>query len=123
MGRRLLARGPKRRYSCRGWSFVGLSTSLSCSEEVFMWWRLVGFGLIAVAVPARAADADLAAPIKIKAGGKAIDVDGGHAAPFVADLKTDGSRYLLVGQCADGKLRLYRDAGKGKKAEPRFDSL
>jgi hypothetical protein len=88
-----------------------------------MWWRLVGIGLLAVALPAQAADADLGTPVKIKAGGKAIDVDGGHAAPFVADLNGDGTRSLLVGQCADGKLRLYRDTGKGKKAELRLDAF
>jgi hypothetical protein len=88
-----------------------------------MWWRLFGISLMAVAVPARAADPDLGTPVKIRAGGQAIDVDGGHAAPFIADLKGDGTRSLLVGQCADGKLRIYPEAGKGKKAEPRFEAF
>src|SRR5262249_43834696 len=61
-------------------------------------------------------------PGKIQAGGKPIDVDIGHAAPFVADFTGDGVRHLLVGQFGDGKLRLYRDVSGGK-GEPRFDGF
>ena len=64
---------------------------------------------------------DLAAPVRLMAGGQPINVDIGHAAPFVADLKGDGSRVLLVGQFGDGKLRLYPDVGT--KLEPRFEKF
>ena len=63
---------------------------------------------------------DLAPPVALKADGKLIDVDVGHAAPFVADLG-DGRRTLLVGQFGDGKLRLYPDAGPS--ADPRFTTF
>jgi hypothetical protein len=64
---------------------------------------------------------DLAAPVRLTAGGQPINVDVGHAAPFVADLKGDGSRVLLVGQFGEGKLRLYPDVGT--KKEPRFEKF
>jgi hypothetical protein len=62
---------------------------------------------------------ELAPPVRLLAQGKPIDVDVGHAAPFVAEL--DGVQHLLVGQFRDGKLRIYRSAG-GSIA-PRFDSF
>jgi hypothetical protein len=86
--------------------------------------RIVLLALVGIvfAVPAQAADpSELAAPVKIRAGGKPIDGELASAAPFVAEL--DGNRCLLVGQCVDGKLRIYRDSGKGKKAAPRFDTF
>src|SRR5262245_27080919 len=49
---------------------------------------------------------DLAAPVALKSGGKVIDVDVGHAAPFLADLG-DGKLSLLIGQFGGGKLRAY----------------
>jgi hypothetical protein len=67
------------------------------------------------------APTDLAPPVRLAAGGQPINVDVGHAAPFVADLKGDGSMVLLVGQFGDGKLRLYPNVGT--KTEPRFDKF
>src|SRR5437764_15454511 len=64
---------------------------------------------------------ELGPPIKLTAGGKPIDVDVGHAAPCVADLKGDGKPCLLVGQFGEGKLRVYPNVGS--KAEPRFDKF
>jgi hypothetical protein len=64
---------------------------------------------------------ELSPPVRVLAKGKPIDVDVGHAAPFVADLDGDGVKHLLVGQFRDGKLRIYRSAG-GKIA-PRFDGF
>jgi hypothetical protein len=79
-----------------------------------LWTALI----LAVAGPARG-DGELAPPVRLLAGGSPIDVDVGHAAPFVADLDGDGVRHLLVGQFGDGKLRIYRNAGD--KRGPRFD--
>jgi hypothetical protein len=62
--------------------------------------------------------ADLAAPIKLVAAGKPIDVEIGHAAPFVGDFDGDGVKDLLVGQFGQGKLRIYRNLGTN--VEPRF---
>jgi hypothetical protein len=61
----------------------------------------------------------LAPPVAVLAGGKAIDVDVGHAAPFVADLMGEGKPQLLVGQFGEGKLRVYRNVGSAKA--PRFE--
>jgi hypothetical protein len=55
------------------------------------------------------------------AAGKPIDVDVGHAAPFMADLKGDGQQVLLVGQFGEGKLRVYPNVGT--KYEPRFEKF
>ena len=82
-----------------------------------MGWYLVA-SILAVAGP----DAtDLAPPVLVQAGGQPINVDMGHAAPFVADLKGDGHLTLLVGQFGDGKLRMYPNIGTRKK--PRFDTF
>jgi FG-GAP-like repeat len=63
---------------------------------------------------------ELAAPVKVLAGGKALDVErSGHAAPFVGDFDGDGLPDLLVGQFHEGRLRVYLN--KGKKGAPRFD--
>jgi hypothetical protein len=72
--------------------------------------------LLAAAVPL--AD-ELAPPVQLRAGGQPVNVDMGHAAPFVADLKGDGQMVLLVGQFGQGKLRLYPNIGS--RSEPRFD--
>ena len=64
---------------------------------------------------------ELAPPMALLAAGKPIDVDVGHAAPCVADLLGEGNPQLLVGQFADGKLRVYRNAGAARA--PRFDKF
>jgi hypothetical protein len=84
------------------------------------WLSLLG-GLAAATLAAAADPGALAPPIKLPAGGKPIDVDIGHAAPFHADFDGDGARDLLVGQFGDGKLRVYRNVGTD--SEPRFDKF
>jgi hypothetical protein len=64
---------------------------------------------------------ELAAPVKLMAGGQPIDFQRGHLAPFVADLAGDGVRHLLIGGPGEGKLRIYRNAGT--VIEPRFDEF
>jgi hypothetical protein len=81
-------------------------------------WSWIVAGIVAVADPAAA---DLAPPVQLQAGGQPINVDMGHAAPFVADLKGDGRLVLLVGQFGDGKLRLYPNVGT--RTDPRFDKF
>ncbi len=63
---------------------------------------------------------ELAAPFRVEAGGKPIDTDIGHAAPFVADFDGDGIPDLLVGQFGEGKLRIYRN--QGTKTDHKFAS-
>ena len=53
--------------------------------------------------------------VRLKAGGKLIDTDVGHAAPFLYDLDSDGDRDLLVGQFGQGKLKFYFNTGTDKK--------
>lgn len=69
------------------------------------------------ATATRATASDLAAPVRLAAGGQPIDVDIGHAAPWVADFDGDGVRDLLVGQFGSGKLRIYRNRGSAKAPE------
>ena len=82
-----------------------------------MWCYIVA-SMLALADPVAP---DLAPPIPLLAGGQPINVDMGHAAPFVADLKCDGHLTLLVGQFGDGRLRLYPNVGSRK--EPKFDKF
>ncbi|MEX2139111.1 MAG: VCBS repeat-containing protein [Pirellulales bacterium] len=83
--------------------------------------------LVSVAVPSYAGEperfsAELLPPVKIQANGRPLDVGrSGHAAPYFADVDGDGRRDLLVGQYADGRLRLYRNNGTNKA--PRFGSF
>jgi hypothetical protein len=74
-------------------------------------------GLMVPAAEAKGAGAaDLAPPVVLKADGKPIDVEIGHAAPFVGDI--DGKRQLLVGQFGEGRLRVY--PLEGDKAKPKL---
>ena len=80
---------------------------------------------------------NFAAPIRIEADGKPIDVTTGHAAPYVYDFDGDGTRDLLVGEFgsgefkgdvhmqgsgahtwANGRLRIYHNYGTDTK--PQF---
>lgn len=64
---------------------------------------------------------ELAPPVPIVAGSETIDVDVGHAAPFVCDMDGDGVKDLLVGQFGQGKLRVYRNVGTNR--QPRFEGF
>ena len=83
-----------------------------------MWWCIMTC-MLAGADPV---PADLAPPVQILAEGQPINVDVGHAAPFVvADLKGDGKMVLLVGQFGQGRLRLYPNTGT--TSAPKFDKF
>ncbi len=64
--------------------------------------------------------ADLALPVRLKAGGDFIDTEVGHAAPFIADIDRDGLRDLLVGQFGEGKLKVCRNVGTNE--QPEYES-
>ena len=61
---------------------------------------------------------ELAPPVRIESGGKPIDTEIGHAAPFVGDFDGDGRDDLLVGQFGGGILWIYPNVGTN--AEPVF---
>ncbi len=65
---------------------------------------------------------DLAPPVRLEAGGKPIDTDTGHAAPFVCDWDGDGVKDLLVGQFSGGfsggSLLVLRN--EGTNAQPKL---
>src|SRR5438874_13490057 len=63
-------------------------------------------------------DAELSPPVRIEAGGKPIDTETGHAAPFVGDFDGDGVPDLLVGQFGEGKLWIFHNDGTA--AAPRL---
>lgn len=64
---------------------------------------------------------ELEKPVRLEAGGKPIDTEIGHAAPYVYDFDRDGKRDLLVGQFAGGKLQIYRNVGTD--AAPKFGDV
>jgi len=74
-------------------------------------------GLLLSGVPAWGA-APLAAPFRVEANGKPIDMEQGNAAPFVMDFDGDGQFDLLLGQRGECKLRIYRNLGSNQA--PRF---
>jgi hypothetical protein len=61
---------------------------------------------------------ELAPPVRLEAGGKPIDTDVGHAAPFVTDFDGDGLQDLLVGQFGKGILWIYTN--QGTKTKPKL---
>ena len=64
---------------------------------------------------------ELLPPIKVEANGQPIDVDIGHAAPFITDFDGDGKFDLTVGQFGGGKLRIYQNIGNNH--DPVFNSF
>lgn len=59
------------------------------------------------------AAADFAAPVRLKAGAAAIRVEApGYACPCWADVDGDGKKELVVGQFAQGKMRVYKYDGQ-----------
>lgn len=65
--------------------------------------------------------AELNEPQRIYSGDEMIDVDVGHAAPWLHDMNADGKRDLLVGQFGSGKLRVYHNVGTEEK--PKYDDF
>jgi hypothetical protein len=77
---------------------------------------LAAAGLLVAATQAQKIEFEK--PFRVEAGGAAIDVTIGHAAPWMKDMDGDGLPDLLVGQFGDGKLRVYKNVGT--KNAPAF---
>jgi len=76
---------------------------------------LVTLGLFCC--PALCGAAEFDPPVRLKAGGVAIRVEApGYSAPCWADADGDGKKDLLVGQFNTGKIRVFKNLGKGKFA-------
>lgn len=84
-----------------------------------MRYGIVAIGMLLGTTAALAEqNGELKSPVRLEAGGQPIDVDVGHAAPFVDDFDGDGVKDLLVGQFGEGKLRIHKNVGTDE--EPRF---
>jgi hypothetical protein len=79
---------------------------------------LAGLAAGALAPPARAGE--LADPVLVRVGGRPIDGEIGHLAPWLHDLDGDGRRDLLVGQFGGGRLKIYMNVGTDEA--PRFET-
>jgi hypothetical protein len=61
--------------------------------------------------------ADFQPPVRLMAGDDEVRVESpGYAAPSLADLDADGKKELLVGQFADGKIRVFKNLDGDKVA-------
>ncbi len=78
----------------------------------------IGSTLLSGASASAAGASEFEPPVRLEAAGKPIDVEIGHAAPYVYDFDGDGKRDLLVGQFGGGKLRIYRN--EGTNAAPTY---
>jgi hypothetical protein len=80
-------------------------------------WMVILMGLGSSQGSALAGDL-LLPPVRLEAGGKPIDTQVGHAAPFVYDWDGDGVQDLLVGQFGGGVLWIFRN--EGTNAAPKL---
>ena len=76
--------------------------------KVVCFFVVVGFAM----------GAEFSEPVRLQAGGKYIDTEIGHAAPWVDDWDGDGVNDLLVGQFGGGKLWIFLN--KGTNREPKL---
>ena len=62
--------------------------------------------------------AEFEKPVRLKGGGLAVRVESpGYAFPCWTDVDGDGNKDLVVGQFNKGKMRVFKNLGKGKLAE------
>jgi len=69
---------------------------------------LLSGGLLVAASAAAQSAPQFHPPVRLDAGGKAIEVEApGFAAPAWHDVDGDGRQDLVVGQFRDGKMKVY----------------
>jgi len=79
--------------------------------------RLLLAALLPVCGAARCGAAEFERPVRLTADGVPVRVESpGYAAPCWADLDGDGKKDLLVGQFAQGKIRVFKNLGAGRLA-------
>lgn len=76
--------------------------------------RLKVMGVVLLAVTGQMVSAaEFKEPIMLKGGDDAVRSEApGYASPCWADIDQDGKKDLLVGQFADGKIKVYRNLGQ-----------
>ena len=73
------------------------------------------FPLVLLSAVAMCGAAEFEKPVRLKGGGETIRVESpGYAAPCWADVDGDGKKDLLVGQFRQGKIRVFKNAGKNE---------
>jgi hypothetical protein len=83
--------------------------------------KTLGAAVVAMAATGWLPAQKLDQPFRVTAGGAPIEVEVGHAHPYVYDFDRDGKRDLLVGQFGQGRLRIYKNLGSDKR--PEFDKF
>lgn len=74
--------------------------------------------MVCVVGPVVAQVSQFEPPVRLEAGGEYVKTESpGYASPCWADVDGDGQKDLIVGQFAGGKMKVYRNLGKGKLAK------
>lgn len=75
---------------------------------------LLCIGMTATLVSAQAG-LQFEAPVRLKAAGAYVSVESpGYASPALFDLDGDGKKDLVVGQFAEGRMKVYCGKGHGR---------
>lgn len=93
---------------------------------MFKFGRALALGALCVGGTLHAADEipglpKFGEPTRMMAGKNYVKVEApGYASPCWADIDADGKKDLLVGQFADGKIKVWKGLGNGKLAEGQW---
>jgi hypothetical protein len=77
--------------------------------------RIYSFAVLVSVLVGTSRAAEFAAPVRLEAGGEAVRVESpGYACPCWVDVDKDGKKDLVVGQFAQGKIRIFKSLGDNK---------